>query len=67
MRFGLISGSYDKNFSGGVLRSKITDLYSQEINRRTGQILGTSQVIKMIDMFRIVGYDYVNYTYNGRS
>lgn len=58
MRFGLISGSYDKNFSGGVLRSKITDLYSQEINRRTGQILGTSQVIKMIDMFKIFGYPY---------
>ena len=66
MRFGLISGSYNKNFSGGVLRSKIADLYSQEINRRTGQILGTSQVIKMIDMFKIVGYGYSpNYTYNG--
>jgi type IV pilus assembly protein PilY1 len=65
MRFGLISGSYDKNFSGGVLRSKITDIYSQEINRRTGQILGTSQVIKMIDMFKIFGYPYspsFNYT-----
>ena len=58
MRFGLISGSYNKNFSGGVLRSQITDLYSQEINRRTGQILGTSQVIKTIDMFRIMGYSY---------
>ena len=58
MRFGLISGSYAKNFSGGVLRSKITDLYSQEINRRTGQILGTSQVIKTIDMFRVMGYSF---------
>jgi type IV pilus assembly protein PilY1 len=58
MRFGLISGSYNKNFSGGVLRSKIADLYSQEINRRTGQILGTSQVIKTIDMFRVMGYSF---------
>ena len=65
MRFGLITGSYDKNFSGGVLRSKIADLYSQEINQRTGQILGTSKVIKMIDMIRIVGYDYTNWTYSG--
>ena len=66
MRFGLISGSYNKNFSGGVLRSKVTDLYSQEINRRTGQILGTSQVIKTVDMFRIVGYGYSpNFTYTG--
>lgn len=58
MRFGLISGSYDKNFSGGVLRSKVADLYGQEINQRTGQILGTSRVIKTIDMFRVMGYSY---------
>jgi Tfp pilus tip-associated adhesin PilY1 len=66
MRFGLISGSYNKNFSGGVLRSKIADLYSQEINRRTGQILGTSQVIKTIDMFRIMGYSFSS-GYSGAS
>src|SRR6185295_10251469 len=64
MRFGLISGSYDRNFSGGVLRSKPTDLYSQEINQRTGQIRSTSKVIKTIDMFRVVGYSYPT-TYGG--
>jgi type IV pilus assembly protein PilY1 len=58
MRFGLISGSYDRNFSGGVLRSKIADLFGQEIDRRTGQILSTSKVIRTIDMFRIMGYSY---------
>jgi Tfp pilus tip-associated adhesin PilY1 len=58
MRFGLISGSYDKNFSGGVLRSKVTDLYGQEINIRTGQIRSTSKVIKTIDMFRVMGYSW---------
>ena len=66
MRFGLISGSYNKNFSGGVLRSKIADLYSQEINQRTGQILGTSKVIKTVDMFRVMGYSYST-GYNGAS
>lgn len=64
MRFGLISGSYDKNFSGGVLRSKATDLYGQEINIRTGQIKSTSKVIKAIDMFRVVGYSFPT-TYAG--
>jgi len=64
MRFGLISGSYDRNFSGGVLRSKPTDLYGQEINRRTGQIRSTSKVIKSIDMFRVVGYSFPT-TYGG--
>jgi type IV pilus assembly protein PilY1 len=64
MRFGLISGSYDKNFSGGVLRSKPTDLYGQEINQRTGQIRSTSKVIKSIDMFRVVGYSFPT-TYGG--
>jgi type IV pilus assembly protein PilY1 len=64
MRFGLISGSYDTNFSGGVLRSKPVDLYGQEINQRTGQIRSTSKVIKTIDMFRVVGYSYPT-TYGG--
>ncbi len=58
MKFGLISGSYDKNFSGGVLRSKPADLFGQEINQRTGQIRSTSKVIKTIDMFRVVGYSF---------
>lgn len=64
MKFGLISGSYDKNFSGGVLRSKVTDLYSQEINSRTGQIKTTSKVIRSIDMFRVLGYSFPT-TYGG--
>jgi type IV pilus assembly protein PilY1 len=69
MRFGLISGSYERNFSGGVLRSKPTDLYSQEINRRTGQISSTSKVIKAIDMFRVVGYNFgsSNYSVGGND
>ena len=66
MLFGLISGSYNKNFSGGVLRSPITDLYTQEVNRRTGQILGTSKVIKTIDMFRVMGYNFSS-GYSGAS
>lgn len=64
MRFGLISGSYERNFSGGVMRSKPTDLYGQEINIRTGQILNTSKVIKTIDMFRVVGYDFGTNSYS---
>ena len=64
MRFGLISGSYERNFSGGVLRSKATDLYGQEINRRTGQISSTSKVIKTIDMFRVVGYNFGSNNYS---
>ncbi len=66
MLFGLISGSYNKNFSGGVLRSPITDLYTQEVNRRTGQILGTSKVIKTVDMFRVMGYNFSS-GYSGAS
>ncbi|HEY6639944.1 MAG TPA: PilC/PilY family type IV pilus protein, partial [Nitrospiraceae bacterium] len=54
----------ERNFSGGVLRSKPTDLYGQEINRRTGQIRSTSKVIRTIDMFRVVGYDYGSSNYN---
>ena len=59
MRFGLISGSYDKNFSGGVLRSKVDrSLRPGDQSPDRADSLGTSKVIKTIDMFRVIGYSF---------
>jgi type IV pilus assembly protein PilY1 len=70
MYFGLITGSYDKNLDGGVLRSNITDV-SQEINSLDGTIKfpsksspnNTSKIISNLDKLEIVKYDYTNNTY----
>ncbi len=43
MHFGLITGSYKLNKSGGILRSKITDMYSSgDINQSYGTFTGTN-------------------------
>jgi len=70
LRFGLISGSYTKNKSGGVLRRNVAPLAGtedaagnptpirDEINLQTGQFTGNAGIIKTIDTFRINKYDF---------
>ncbi|MDD5008668.1 MAG: PilC/PilY family type IV pilus protein [Syntrophorhabdaceae bacterium] len=63
MYFGLITGSYNGNVSGGVLRSKMTDIGTTEVDIDTGQIKTGSKIIKNIDRFQIVEYDYSSGSY----
>jgi len=68
MYFGLLSGSYTKNTSGGVLRKKIGTI-TDEIIANTGQFDSTvNGIIYTIDTFRIVDFDYnygvEHYSYN---
>ena len=69
MKFGLISGSYVKNNSGGVLRKNISSI-EDEINsddgtfkdiagttRADGSIEDSSGIIKTISSFRIISYN----------
>ncbi|SLM32182.1 PilY1 [Desulfamplus magnetovallimortis] len=68
MYFGLISGSYKKNTSGGVLRKNIRSI-RDEINPDTGEFIykdsATNEgIIKTIDLFRIVDFTYSNHQYN---
>lgn len=68
MYFGLMSGSYTKNTSGGVLRKNVCSI-TDEINADTGQFLyktdtSVEGIIKTIDLFRIVDFDYGSYAYN---
>jgi type IV pilus assembly protein PilY1 len=57
MYFGLLSGSYTKNTSGGVLRKKIGSI-TDEIVANTGQFTAVNGIVKTIDKFRIVDFSY---------
>lgn len=64
IRFGLMSGSYDKNISGGILRRNVgkiagnTDSNADEINLTTGQFTSTKGIIHNINTFRIAKYSF---------
>ncbi len=66
--FGLMTGSYMKNTSGGVLRKNISDL-STEIDNSgrfiTDPLNGT--IIRNLSRMRMYGYDYNDGTYIGQD
>lgn len=56
MLFGLLTGSYAKNTSGGVLRKKVNSI-TDEINLVTGQLDSSMNgIISTIDKFKTVGF-----------
>lgn len=61
INFGLITGSWEKNISGGVLR-KNTGTMTDEINTTTNGTFksppAAGNIIGMLDKMRIWGYDY---------
>ena len=63
MKFGLLSGSYKHNTAGGVLRKNVGSI-TDEIIANTGQFSTTAGIIKTIDRFRIVNFDYANHDYD---
>ncbi len=67
MKFGLMSGSYKKNKSGGVLRKNVSYI-GDEINTATDGTFkaapSTGGIINTIDKFRIVNYAYHEGYYN---
>lgn len=63
MYFGLLSGSYKKNISGGTLRSNIQS-FANEINLTTGQFrTNVNGIVDTINKFRTVDFNYSNHTY----
>lgn len=62
MLFGLLSGSYTKNTSGGVLRKRVSSI-TDEIDPNTGQFTSTVGVIGAINRLQTVGFG-TDYTYN---
>lgn len=65
MMFGLLSGSYGKNTSGGVLRKNI-ESFSDEIDPATGQFTDHAAIVDTINKLRIVDFRMdQNYQYDG--
>ena len=57
MDFGLITGSYEKGKSGGVLRKNISD-FTDEINANGTFNTSTNGIISTINLLRISRYSY---------
>ncbi|WP_341678967.1 PilC/PilY family type IV pilus protein [Niveibacterium sp. SC-1] len=68
--FGLVTGSYKKNISGGVLRknaevalSNGTDATQDEINPNSGRFTGASGILKTLNALKIYGWNYSDRSY----
>ncbi|MCF6236724.1 MAG: hypothetical protein L3J70_10205 [Gammaproteobacteria bacterium] len=57
MYFGLLTGSYEKNMSGGVLRKNVGSI-TDEINANDGTYTSTIGVIGTMDRLRIANFRY---------
>ena len=69
LKFGMMTGSYQKNKSGGVLRKNISNI-SDEINTTTDgtfktTLPGTGSIIASLGRMRVFDYDYADGTYGG--
>ncbi len=63
MYFGLMTGSYTNNTSGGVLRKNISS-FRDEVDSQTGQFTSVKGIVHTINNLRIIGYTYSGYYYN---
>ncbi|WP_246237612.1 pilus assembly protein [Caldichromatium japonicum] len=52
MLFGLLSGSYNKNMSGGVLR-KVISSFKNEVDQNTGQFTANAKIVQTFNALRI--------------
>lgn len=67
INFGLMTGSYTNNISGGVLRKNISS-FTNEVSSADGTFIsGANGIVQNFDSLRIYGYDYSNGTYRDRD
>ncbi|MDX1694150.1 MAG: PilC/PilY family type IV pilus protein [Ketobacteraceae bacterium] len=57
MLFGLLTGSYNKNTSGGVLR-KVVSSFSDEVDSDTGIFTASNTIVHNFDVLRIRDYNH---------
>ena len=63
LAFGLLTGSYQKNTSGGVLRKNI-ESFRNEVNANTGQFISSVKgIVSTLNKLRIESFDYASYSY----
>ena len=59
LAFGLLSGTYDKNYSGGVLRQNIDD-FKQEVTATTGVFTSVKGIVYHLNELRPWGFGAPN-------
>ncbi|WP_295444242.1 PilC/PilY family type IV pilus protein [uncultured Thiodictyon sp.] len=65
IRFGLLTGSYDKSISGGVVR-KLMGPFGDEVNVTSdGTFTSANGIVATLDRLRIYGYYYGDGSYLG--
>jgi len=64
--FGLITGSYTKNISGGVLRKNVSS-FAPEVNIDNGQFNAVDGIVSTLNKLRIYGYDYEDGSYTSST
>lgn len=62
--FGLMTGSYDKNISGGVLRKNVAS-FTDEVDINDGRFKSFNGIVTALNKLKIYGYSYSNGTYEG--
>ncbi|MCR6479087.1 PilC/PilY family type IV pilus protein [Variovorax sp. ZS18.2.2] len=61
MYFGLLSGSYQKNIAGGILRRNVSK-FSEEVNPQTGQFkTDVAGIVTNMDRLRLIGFNGSQY------
>jgi type IV pilus assembly protein PilY1 len=60
--FGLMTGSFNKNISGGVLRKNVAS-FTDEVDLDDGQFKNVAGIVKNLNKLRIYGYDYDDGSY----
>jgi type IV pilus assembly protein PilY1 len=67
VKFGLMTGSYQKNKSGGVLRKNVSDFRNEVEEDSTGQFTASPSgggIVDTLDRLRLTRYDYGTRQYN---
>ncbi|VAX10056.1 Type IV fimbrial biogenesis protein PilY1, partial [hydrothermal vent metagenome] len=63
MAFGLLTGSYENNLSGGVIRKNIST-FTDEVDPDTGVFTGVNGIVGTIDKMAIAAFRYGSYNYS---
>ena len=60
--FGLMTGSFDRNVSGGVLRKNVAS-FTDEVDLDDGQFKDADGIVRTLNRLKVTGYDYKNGVY----
>ena len=67
IHFGLMTGSYSKNISGGVLRKNVGVFTNEVAADGTFLVPAGGGIVDALNRFRIYGYNYGDGTYGGAA